>query len=103
VHTHVHQSSGFGAEARLRLMARCDAWRRPDRFAELLWACECDARGRLGLENRDYPQRERLLADLRATQAVDLAAASAAAVARGAQGPDIGRAVLRARLAAMPA
>jgi len=102
-HTHVHQSSGFGAEARLRLMARCDAWRRPDRFAELLWACECDARGRLGLENRDYPQRERLLADLRATQAVDLAAASAAAVARGAQGPDIGRAVLRARLAAMPA
>ena len=59
-HTHVHQSSGFGAEARLRLLERCDAWRRPERFAELLWACECDARGRLGLEDRDYPQRERL-------------------------------------------
>ncbi len=102
-HTHVHQSSGFSAEARLRLMARCDAWRRPDRFAELLWACECDARGRLRFENRDYPQRERLLADLRATQAVDLAAASAAAIARGAKGPDIGHAVMRARLAAMPA
>ncbi len=102
-HTHVHQSSGFSAEARLRLMARCDAWRRPERFAELLWACECDARGRLRFENRDYPQRERLLADLRATQAVDLAAASAAAIARGAKGPDIGHAVMRARLAAMPA
>jgi len=102
-HTHVHQSSGFGAEARLRLMERCDAWRRPDRFAELLWACECDARGRLGLENRDYPQRERLAADLRATQAVDLAAVSAAAIARGAKGPDIGRAVQRARLAALNA
>ncbi len=102
-HTHVHQSSSFSAEARLRLMARCDAWRRPDRFAELLWACECDARGRLRFENRDYPQRERLLADLRATQAVDLAAASAAAIARGAKGPDIGHAVMRARLAAMPA
>ena len=102
-HTHVHQSSGFSAEARLRLLERCDAWRRPQRFAELLWACECDARGRLGLEDRDYPQRERLLADLRATQAVDLAAASAAAIARGAQGPDIGRAVQRARLAALTA
>jgi tRNA nucleotidyltransferase (CCA-adding enzyme) len=100
-HTHVHQSGSFSAEARLRLLERCDAWRRPERFAELLWACECDARGRLGLEERDYPQRERLLADLRATQAVDLAAASAAAIARGAQGPDIGRAVQRARLAAL--
>ncbi len=102
-HTHVHQSGSFGSEARLRLLERCDAWRRPDRFAELLWACECDARGRLGLEDRDYPQRERLLADLRATQAVDLAAASAEAIARGAKGPDIGRAVQRARLAALNA
>lgn len=100
-HTHVHQSTGFSAEARLRLLERCDAWRRPQRFAELLWACECDARGRLGLEHRDYPQRERLLADLQATQAVDLAAVSAAAMARGAQGPEIGRAVQRARLAAL--
>ena len=84
-------------------MERCDAWRRPERFAELLWACECDARGRLGLEDRPYPQRECLLADLAATQAVDLAAASAAAIARGAQGPEIGRAVRRARLAALTA
>jgi tRNA nucleotidyltransferase (CCA-adding enzyme) len=98
-HTHVHQ--GLSAEARLRLLERCDAWRRPDRFAELLWACECDARGRLGLEQRDYPQRERLLADLAATQALDLAAASAAAMARGAQGPAIGKAVQAARLAAL--
>ncbi|MGQ3055055.1 MAG: multifunctional CCA addition/repair protein [Roseateles sp.] len=100
-HTHVHQSTGFGPEARLRLLARCDAWRRPDRFAELLWACECDARGRLGLENRDYPQRERLLADLAATQQVDLAAVSAEAMARGAQGPAIGKAVQAARLGAL--
>lgn len=100
-HTHVHQSTGFSAEARLRLMERCDAWRRPERFAELLWACECDARGRLGLEDRPYPQRERLLADLAAVQQVDLAAVSAAALARGAKGPDIGRAVQHARLEAL--
>jgi tRNA nucleotidyltransferase (CCA-adding enzyme) len=100
-HTHVHQSEGFSAEARLRLLERCDAWRRPQRFAEALWACECDARGRLGLQDRPYPQRARLAADLAATQAVDLAAVSAQALARGAKGPDIGRAVQRARLAAL--
>jgi tRNA nucleotidyltransferase (CCA-adding enzyme) len=100
-HTHVHQSGGFSPEARLRLLERCDAWRRPERFAELLWACECDARGRLGLEDRPYPQRERLAADLAATQKVDLAAASAQAIARGAQGPAIGKAVQAARLGAL--
>jgi tRNA nucleotidyltransferase (CCA-adding enzyme) len=100
-HTHVHQSGGFGAEARLRLLERCDAWRRPQRFAEMLWACECDARGRLGLEDRPYPQRQRLLDDLTATQAVDLAAISAEAMARGAKGPAIGAAVKAARLRAL--
>ncbi|MCV2419861.1 multifunctional CCA addition/repair protein [Paucibacter sp. DJ2R-2] len=100
-HTHVHQSESFSPEARLRLMERCDAWRRPERFEQMLWACECDARGRLGLEDRPYPQRERLLQDLRAVQAVDLAAVSAQALAEGRKGPEIGRAVQRARLAAL--
>ena len=100
-HTHVHQSDSFSPEARLRLMERCDAWRRPERFEQLLWACECDARGRLGLEDRPYPQRDKLLHDLRAVQAVDLAAVSAQALAEGRKGPDIGRAVQRARLAAL--
>jgi len=100
-HTHVHQSESFSPEARLRLMERCDAWRRPERFEQLLWACECDARGRLGLEDRPYPQRDKLLHDLRAVQAVDLAAVSAQALAEGRKGPEIGRAVQRARLAAL--
>ncbi len=100
-HTHVHQSEGFGPEARLRLLERCDAWRRPERFEHLLWACECDARGRLGLEQRPYPQRQLLQRDLRATLAVDLGAVSAAALAAGKSGPAIGRAVQAARLAAL--
>ncbi len=100
-HTHVHQSEGFSAEARLRLLERCDAWRRPQRFERLLWACECDARGRLGLEDRDYPQREKLAADLRATLGIDLAAVSAAAMAAGKTGPAIGQAVQAARLQAL--
>ncbi|CAN5117965.1 multifunctional CCA addition/repair protein [soil metagenome] len=102
-HTHVHQSTSFSAEARLRLLERCDAWRRPQRFEQLLWACECDARGRLGLEDRDYPQRARLAADLRATLSVDLAAVSAAAMAAGKKGPAIGQAVQASRLRALAA
>ena len=100
-HTHVHQSGDFSPEARLRLLERCDAWRKPERFEQMLLACECDARGRLGLEDRDYPQRERLTADLRATQAVDLAAVSAAAIAKGLKGPAIGHEVKQARLSAL--
>jgi len=100
-HTHVHQSQDFSPEARLRLLERCDAWRKPERFEQMLLACECDARGRLGLEDRDYPQRGRLIADLRATQAVDLAAVSTRALAQGLQGPAIGAAVRQARLAAL--
>ncbi|HEY4080499.1 MAG TPA: multifunctional CCA addition/repair protein [Burkholderiaceae bacterium] len=102
-HTHVHQSESFTAEARLRLLERCDAWRKPERFEQMLLACECDARGRLGLEDRPYPQREKLTADLRATQAVDLAAVSAAAIAKGLKGPAIGAAVRHARLAVLNA
>ncbi|MGM9516048.1 multifunctional CCA addition/repair protein [Roseateles sp. DB2] len=97
-HTHVHQSAGFSPEARLRLLDRCDAWRRPERFEQLLQACECDARGRTGLETRPYPQRERLSADLQCLQALDQGAISAQAIARGLQGPAIGKAIQQARL-----
>ncbi|HEY8709498.1 MAG TPA: multifunctional CCA addition/repair protein, partial [Burkholderiaceae bacterium] len=48
-HGNVHRSGEFGAAAVVRLLERCDAIRRPERFDEVLLACECDARGRLGL------------------------------------------------------
>lgn len=100
-HTHVHQSLDFSAKARLALLERCDALRRPDRFALMLLACECDARGRTGLEDRDYPQRPHLLRDLAAVQAVDQSAISAAALAAGQSGPAIGQAIHLARLKAL--
>lgn len=100
-HTHIHQSGAFGPEARLRLLERCDALRRPERFAQLLLACECDARGRLGLEQRPYPQRERLQGELDVLLALDLSAVTAEALALGKKGPAIGRAVQEARLQAL--
>jgi tRNA nucleotidyltransferase (CCA-adding enzyme) len=100
-HGNIHRSATLDAAATLRLLERCDALRRPERFEQALWACECDARGRLGREHEPYPQRAHLGAALRAVLAVDATAAAAAAVAQGAAGPAIGEAVRRARLAAL--
>jgi tRNA nucleotidyltransferase (CCA-adding enzyme) len=85
----------------MRLFERCDAWRRPQRFAELLLACECDARGRTGFENRPYPQRARLQRALDAALAVDTASVSAQALEKGWKGPAIGDAIRNARQAAV--
>ena len=102
-HGHVHRSGGFGAEALVRLLDRCDAWRKPARFDELLLACECDARGRLGHEDDPYPQARRLRAALAAGQSVATADIAAEAAARGAGGPAVGAAIHAARIAAVQA
>jgi tRNA nucleotidyltransferase (CCA-adding enzyme) len=102
-HGNIHASQPLGAAATLRLLERCDALRRPERFELALWACECDARGRLGLEDAPYPQRQRLDDALRLALAVDATAAAARAVEGGAAGPAIGDAVRRAREQALTA
>lgn len=96
-HTNIHRATEFGAAALLRLMERCDAFRRPDRFEQTLLACEIDARGRLGLAGRDYPSRPRLQAAFAAARAVATAPVAAEAAARGAKGEAIARAIHAAR------
>lgn len=100
-HGNIHRSATLGAAALLRLFERCDALRRPQRFEQALWACECDARGRAGLQDSAYPPRQRLAAALAAVLAVDAAAAAAEATARGAAGPAVGDAVRDVRQAAL--
>ena len=100
-HGNIHRSGDFGAAAIVRLLERCDALRRPDRFAEALLACECDARGRGGLEDKPYPQRARLWEALRRVMAVDATAVAEEAGARGLTGPAIGAALHDARVRAV--
>nr|WP_315261260.1 multifunctional CCA addition/repair protein [uncultured Limnohabitans sp.] len=102
-HGNIHQSLGFGAEAVLRLLVRCDALRRPERFLLALQACECDARGRLGKEDEAYAQGPRLALLLKAAQSVDSAAVSAQALQDGLNGPAVGARMDAARLAAIAA
>jgi tRNA nucleotidyltransferase (CCA-adding enzyme) len=108
-HTAVHQSASFGAAAVVRLLQRCDAWRRPQRFEQLLLACECDARGRLGFEDQPYPPRARLVEAFAITAQVDQGAVAASERVRGqaqglggaSLGDAIAAAVQRARTVAL--
>lgn len=96
-HGHVHRCEDLKPAATLRLLERCDAFRKPQRMLEILQACECDARGRLGLSEIAYPQADRLKRALAIAQSVNTAAISAAALARGLKGEAIGRAIAQAR------
>ena len=104
-HGNVHRSTEFNAAAVWRLMDRCDSIRRPERFAQMLLACECDARGRLGLHEQAYPQRHRLMAALDAALAVPTApiAQTVSQAHAGARdlGLRIGAAINEAREAAV--
>jgi tRNA nucleotidyltransferase (CCA-adding enzyme) len=86
-HGNIHRSGDFSAAALVRLLERCDALRRPDRFVEVLLACECDARGRLGHGDNAYPQSARLSGVLAAAQSVDTAGIARTALQQGAH-PD---------------
>jgi tRNA nucleotidyltransferase (CCA-adding enzyme) len=57
-HLDIHRADELRPGTLLKKLLDMDALRRPDRFREVLLACEADARGRLGLEAKPYPQRE---------------------------------------------
>jgi tRNA nucleotidyltransferase (CCA-adding enzyme) len=56
-----------------------DAFRRPDRFEQVLTTCEADYRGRADHEDREYPQADRLRRLLAAARKVDAGSIAAAA------------------------
>ena len=100
-HGNIHRSETLGAAALVRLLERCAALRKPARFHEVLLACECDARGRLGLSEIAYPQRDRLAQALVWAQSVDTASIAAQAQAGGLSGPKVGEQIHKARVAAV--
>jgi tRNA nucleotidyltransferase (CCA-adding enzyme) len=81
----------------MKLLTETDAFRRPERFGELLLACECDARGREGLASRPYPQADYL----RQAHAAATAAALDPGERQGLTGLQIGAALQQRRLAAV--
>ncbi|MEI8170339.1 MAG: multifunctional CCA addition/repair protein [Rhodoferax sp.] len=100
-HGNIHRSADLNPAALVRLLERCDAFRKPQRFADVLLACECDARGRLGLAESAYPQGPRLWAALTAAQSVATNLIASSAIATGATGPKIGELIHAARVEAV--
>ena len=98
-HTHGHRALELRPSTLLELLQRFDVFRRPQRFVEFVAACEMDARGRLGLEQRDYPQAAYLLGAAEAARQVPVKPL----VEKGFKGAELGEALNRERLQALKA
>jgi tRNA nucleotidyltransferase (CCA-adding enzyme) len=96
-HLDAHRVTELRDGSLLVLLERLDAFRRPERFEQWVQACEADARGRKGLENRDYPQADHL----RRARAAAAGAMLAPEEREGLDGQQIAAKIRSARLAAM--
>jgi len=96
-HGDLHRGLELRAATIVKLLERADALRRPQRFVDLLDACECDSRGRTGRQHDPWPPRQMWESALQAVQAVD-----AGEIARLCDNPaKIGERVHDARVAAV--
>ena len=103
-HGDMHRVAELRPETRLTVLERCDALRRPERFDQILLACEADYRGRLGWEERDYVQAGMWRAALAAIRAVDAGAIARETAAAGKDGAaEIPSRIAAARIEALRA
>ncbi len=98
-HTHGHRALELKASTLLELLQSFDVYRRPQRFEEFIAACEMDARGRKGLEQRSYPQADYLRGAAAAARGV----AVQPLLEKGFKGPELGEAIKRERLRVLKA
>jgi tRNA nucleotidyltransferase (CCA-adding enzyme) len=71
-HTLCHKAKELNPKTLLNLLKEADVFRRPELFSKFLTASEADARGRTGLENRDYDSKKYLLHILSYCKKVDM-------------------------------
>ncbi len=95
-HLKCHQAFTLKAGTLWRLLQRLDVLRRPERVEAFVQACECDARGRLGLENRDYPQADFLLKLMQRVRTI-----KASDLPPEIKGADIGEMLIQKRIEAI--
>lgn len=93
-HLHCHKAFELKASTLLKMFNQLDIWRKPEEFDLFLMACKSDFLGRLGFENRIYPQEQYLQAAVKAAREVT----AQAFVAQGLQGLAIKEAMAKERL-----
>lgn len=97
-HLVCHRVQDLRAGTIWRLLQRLDVLRRPERVEEFIQSCQCDARGRLGLEQRPYPQADFLRSAMHAARGV-----RANTLPKHLNGASIGEALVNARIEAISA
>lgn len=98
-HTHAHRALELRPETLLKLLMKFDIMRRPQRFDDFISASEMDSRGRLGLEDRLYPQADYLRQAAEAVRTVSVKPL----LEQGLQGAELGMALNVERLRTLQA
>lgn len=95
-HLKCHQALSLKPGTLWRLLQRLDVLRRPERVEAYVQACECDSRGRLGLEDREYPQSQYVLDAMEVVRGI-----KAQDLPPDISGPDIGEMLIQRRIQAL--
>lgn len=96
-HLHCHKAFELKASTLLKMFNQLDIWRKPEEFDLFLMACKSDFLGRLGFENRAYPQEQYLQTAVKAARQVT----ASPFVKQGLQGLAIKEAIAKERLNAI--
>lgn len=78
-HTDAHRCVTLSNGTLVKLLTTLDAFRRPDRLRLFLDACQCDAQGRLGMQDLPYAPAHRILAAHAMVSSIDLRSIAAKA------------------------
>lgn len=93
-HTHIHKAFELRVETTLKVLKQCDAFRKPDRFEQILLCSKADSRGRTGCESETYPQADYFSLILKELGKIE----TKAIVAQGYRGKEIGEQLDKIRI-----
>ncbi|MFT6925408.1 MAG: tRNA nucleotidyltransferase (CCA-adding enzyme) [Psychromonas sp.] len=93
-HTLIHNGLELKASTLVTLMDQNDAWRKPQRFWQMLQCCVADSKGRTGFEEKDYPSADYIWRAFQGAQLVDVQAI----IKQGYQGAEIKAQLHEARI-----
>lgn len=96
-HLHCHKAFQLKPSTLLKIFNQLDVWRKPEEFNDFLIACKSDFLGRLGFEDRPYPQEKYLKEAMQAALNIN----AKCFVEQGLKGIAIKEAIAQARLNAI--
>lgn len=96
-HLHAHRAVEMRPDTIVKLFQSLDAFRRPEVLDEYLQACQADATGRKGLQEKPYPNAQLLRQAFMAANNIDVHAL----LAEGFSGEKLGQAIIKSRIDAV--